>query len=301
LLARSLVYSLAPLTGLRRWSRNTRKLLTGSSKGELVLWDVLSGAAEHTRAMGHAVTSVSLHPRTPTLALVSLADAEPQLLDLAKARAATVAWEPDGPQPLLGERCVAAMFAHSGERIFACTSKGTVCAYAIRDGELKREAGLTSLASTKVRASSLTLSPRRALPRHVVAFDRSLRLFDAETLQPRRELSDVVNRVVWRQAQFSPHGELVYGAVASSTQHKIFVWRRADGRLERTLDEPRDGMSDLVAHPLRPVLVSVGRSGVLYVWGKRYAENWSAFAADFRLLEENQEYEEREDEVSDSV
>jgi COMPASS component SWD1 len=37
-------------------------------------------------------------------------------------------------------------------------------------------------------------------------------------------------------------------------------------------------------------------SGAIYQWSTTVSEGWSAFAPDFVELEENQEYEEREDE-----
>ena len=37
-------------------------------------------------------------------------------------------------------------------------------------------------------------------------------------------------------------------------------------------------------------------TGTIYVWSTTITEGWSAFAPDFIELEENREYEEREDE-----
>lgn len=36
--------------------------------------------------------------------------------------------------------------------------------------------------------------------------------------------------------------------------------------------------------------------GTIHIWATNYQENWSAFAPDFKELEENIDYEEREDE-----
>ena len=55
---------------------------------------------------------------------------------------------------------------------------------------------------------------------------------------------------------------------------------------------------DLAWHPSRTILASCGQSGKVMIWAKHYAENYSAFAPNFKELEENEEYLEREDEVS---
>lgn len=50
-------------------------------------------------------------------------------------------------------------------------------------------------------------------------------------------------------------------------------------------------------HPTRPVVAATGlESGKIFIWATSNPQRWSALAPDFRELEENVEYEEREDE-----
>jgi hypothetical protein len=44
----------------------------------------------------------------------------------------------------------------------------------------------------------------------------------------------------------------------------------------------------MVWHPVRNLLISVSTTGEIYIWGRVYRENWSAFAPDFEELPENQ-------------
>lgn len=60
---------------------------------------------------------------------------------------------------------------------------------------------------------------------------------------------------------------------------------------------PKEGMLGLAWHPSRPFVATCSkrRQGV-YMWNKRYAEDWTAFAPNVTKLLENIEYVEKEDE-----
>ncbi|XP_028098827.1 protein RBL-like [Camellia sinensis] len=94
---------------------------------------------------------------------------------------------------------------------------------------------------------------------------------------------------------FSGDGEWVVGGSANKGEHKIHIWDRT-GRLVKILEAPKEALIDLAWHPVHSFVVSVSLTGLVYIWAKDYIENWSAFATDFKELEGNEEYVEREDE-----
>lgn len=110
-----------------------------------------------------------------------------------------------------------------------------------------------------------------------------------------REFQDAITKIHWKAPCFSGDGEWVVGGSASKGEHKIYIWDRA-GHLVKILEGPREALIDLAWHPVHPIVVSVSLTGLVYIWAKDYTENWSAFAPDFKELEENEEYVEREDE-----
>lgn len=78
--------------------------------------------------------------------------------------------------------------------------------------------------------------------------------------------------------------------------HNIYIWDRGAGALDKILEGPREPLIDVDWHPSRPLLASVSTSGNINIWFTPTKENWSAYAPGFEELEENVEYEEREDE-----
>lgn len=110
-----------------------------------------------------------------------------------------------------------------------------------------------------------------------------------------QEFQDLITKIHWKAPCFSGDGEWVVGGSASKGEHKIYIWGRV-GRLVKILEGPKEALIDLAWHPVHPIVVSVSLTGLVYIWAKDYTENWSAFAPDFKELEENEEYVEREDE-----
>uniref|UniRef100_A0A8C1VZ24 Retinoblastoma binding protein 5 n=1 Tax=Cyprinus carpio TaxID=7962 RepID=A0A8C1VZ24_CYPCA len=133
--------------------------------------------------------------------------------------------------------------------------------------------------------------------------DRIIRVYDGREIltcgrdgepEPMQKLQDLVNRTPWKRCCFSGDGE--YIVAGSARQHALYIWEKSIGNLVKILHGTRgELLLDVAWHPVRPIIASIS-SGVVSIWAQNQVENWSAFAPDFKELDENVEYEERESE-----
>lgn len=170
---------------------------------------------------------------------------------------------------------------------------------------------VTSFKVTNGSASSSAIRQiefaRRGTSFLVSTADRIIRVYDTIDVlpgvnrnsrpgdpEPLQKLQDLVNRTLWKKCCFSGDGE--YICAGSSRQHSLYIWEKNVGNLVKILHGTKGEMLlDVVWHPVRPLIASVS-SGVVSIWSQTQVENWSAFAPDFKELDENVEYEERESE-----
>lgn len=115
---------------------------------------------------------------------------------------------------------------------------------------------------------------------------------------------------------------------ATKVSHNIYLWDRPTGALVKVLEGPKDSLDDCDVspvgfadgkryrlskpqsaliphtfdtrpeqwHPTKPIIASATSAGTINIWQTAVIDNWSAFAPGFEELEENREYEEKEDE-----
>lgn len=184
-----------------------------------------------------------------------------------------------------------ATFNKDGSSVWAGTTKGRVLVFDTSSKQIVRKHQLP----TKMAVKSLAFSKKGDFL-VINSHDRVLRCYDSASMDLKREFSDVVNKVQWKKSVFSANDEYVVAVSQEQSAHSIYIWNRAFGQLIKILQGPKEGTYDICHHPILPVIASLTAFGCLYIWAKSYMENWSAFAPNFEELEDNTEYEEREDE-----
>ncbi|KAI8849268.1 quinon protein alcohol dehydrogenase-like superfamily [Chytridium lagenaria] len=172
-------------------------------------------------------------------------------------------------------------FTHNGDRLILGNNRGMVIVY--ETVTLKRLFSLRVNAGTTIKSIHTNLNGS-------ILEDGDGGFF----LEPLMKFLDSVDQNRWADCTFNHNGKLIVGGSGSKHEHKIYIWDKETGSLMKILEGPRQGLVDIAWHPKKSSLASVSSFGVINIWSDSVEENWSAFAPDFKELEENVEYEEKE-------
>ncbi|VDK31614.1 unnamed protein product [Taenia asiatica] len=278
------------------WSRNSRQLLSASTDNTVSIWNVVTGECERIFTFPCPVMKVQFNPRNPAQILVCPLRHPPVLIDVISGRPTILKQEEEN------DPSVVASYDRRGTHIYTGNSRGKVCIYDTKTLKIVNQFRSISTA-TNAAIKSIEFS-RRGDFFLLSCADRFIRIYNCSDAlessepEPLQKLRDLVTGSHWRKCCFSGDGEFV--CAGSMKQHSIYVWERASGTLFKILHGQKgETLLDVVWHPLRPIVVSVSNSLTkeqISIWAQTQVQNWSAFAPDFKELDENVEYEERESE-----
>ncbi len=212
----------------------------------------------------------------------------------------------------------AARFTPDSQYIVAGTSKGGLLIFSATTGELIDESKVLAT-NSGVKELAFDAAGRFLV---VNCNDRAIRVLSISTTTtsppemndeqratkrskhtPHLELTllhkiqDMIQRTAWSNIGFSPSSsDYIFAGAAHKAAHNVYIWDLSSGTLVKILEGPKDWLIGVDWHPARPMLASVSNTGAIYVWFTPTEEIWSAYAPGFEELDENREYEEREDE-----
>lgn len=205
---------------------------------------------------------------------------------------------------------ITASFDRKGQYVYAGNAKGRIVVIKLSDDTnpsvlLSNPTIVASFRVSNTAIKQIEFAPKRKDIFLVNTADRIIRVYQTQEVltcgvngepEPIQKLQDTVNKSTWKKCCFSGGLDAEYICAGSSRQHKLYIWERSTGSLVKILEGTKGEMLlDVVWHPFRPICASIS-SGVVFVWAQAQVENWSAFAPDFKELDENVEYEERESE-----
>lgn len=261
----------------------------------MCIWDILSGECEQKFRFPSPVLKIQFDPRNDSRCLV------------CPMRFVAVLVSTDGKHKCLpldndGDLNIVATFDRRGDHIYTGNAKGKILVMNSHTLDIVASFKITVGTSSATAVKSIEFA-RRGDSFLINTSDRIIRVYDAKEViacgkdgepEPIQKLQDLVNKTTWKKCCFSGDGE--YVCAGSARQHALYVWEKSIGNLVKILHGTKgELLLDVVWHPVRPIISSIS-SGLVSIWAQNQVENWSAFAPDFKELDENVEYDERESE-----
>ncbi|AQZ17121.1 SWD1 (YAR003W) [Zygosaccharomyces parabailii] len=193
--------------------------------------------------------------------------------------------------------------------VFTATSRGWINAYRLSFSsgvEGAKDAHL--LSSVKVANGNIkhVIVSQNGDKIAVNCSDRTIRQYALSLTADRsvvdieleHKYQDVINKLQWNSISFSnKSAEYLVASTHGSSAHELYLWETSSGTLVRVLEGAEEELMDIDWNFFKMFIASNGlESGNVHIWSIVIAPKWSALAPDFEEVEENVEYQEKEDE-----
>ncbi|CAB3404860.1 unnamed protein product [Caenorhabditis bovis] len=276
------------------WSRDGRKLLTGSSDMTIAVWDVLTGACLQKIRFNSMVTFAMFNPRDDNKAVVLQLQFPPTVEQFdPRVQKVLMNETPGSADDVVS--CIS--YDRKAKYIITGTGKGKLIIYDANT--LKCVSWCKQNTVQQIRQIIVPMKSSFILTN---TQDRIIRTYNAEdllklkgqTVEAKYKVQDMVNKAAWKNVCTDSDGLYICGA--STKSHSLYIWESHTGSLIKILHGTKgETLLDVQWHPTRPVILSIAQ-GIVSLWTQAHVENWSAFAPEFQELEENEKYQEKEGE-----
>ncbi|KAI2807166.1 Retinoblastoma-binding protein 5 [Blomia tropicalis] len=321
------------------WSRNGKLLATSSNDCYVCVWDVLTSECIIQWHLNTSIFFIQFSPRNDKILLIRRMKEPSMLVQYQLDSNGTIQSKTHTyiPRDDESEFDVVSSFDRRGEYVYSGNTKGRIQVHRLKPGTIELTF-VTSFRVSNTAIKQIEFAPKNKDLFLVNSSDRTIRIYSTshvlstvqdnsvnssaaqntsrgrklqgnstnttdlrvdQQLEPIQKLQDLVNRTTWKKCCFSGGLYSDYVCAGSARANAVYIWDRNMGSLVKILAGAKgESITDVLWHPIRPV-VAVIVNGVLSIWTQPQVENWSAFAPDFKELEENIEYEERESEFDE--
>lgn len=269
------------------WSKCGRYLLSSSRDWKCLLWDLRFNKIMKKFNFNGPIWNAELNPKNSMQIVASLYDDTPKFIN------------GDDVQDLDDSKTLVTTFHPNGEYIFTGTSKGIIKIISrstlkvLFEEKLSNSSIKNIIVSANGRKLAVNSSDRIIRQITLPDFSADPNLWELET---DHKYQDVVNRLQWNSILFSSNSEYLI-ASAFGSAHVIYMWETTMGSLVKILEGPKEELVDIEWNFRKCIIGATGiDSGTVYLWTLVIPQKWSALAPDFVEIEENIDYEEKEDE-----
>lgn len=227
------------------------------------------------------------------------------LIDFKEIPTLTALVNSEHPESSSGQGYVLTCAVHSkySNVVITGTSKGWINIYRLCDGGTCQLIKGQKIANSNIKHLVISQNGQKLA---INSSDKIIRQYalnlaedmTAVEIELEHRYQDVINKLQWNSIFFgSKSADYLVASTHGSSAHELYLWETHSGTLVRVLEGAEEELMNIDWNLFNMTIASNGlESGDVYEWSIITAPKWSALAPDFEEVEENINYQEKEDE-----